>query len=109
MTCEHHVDRNTGFRHLLNMKCEYENSCEHKKLECFKNRKGWNIAKNECQEIETIDDQTGKTIVKFIEICEYNEPANTNEHFNEELQELLEFDSYSWVLKNNMPKHFDIY
>ena len=73
LTCEHHFDHERQLRYLVDMKCEYNDTCFHRKKQCNENRHGWDIKTNECEERKVIDEY-GYARLEYNETCEYEEP-----------------------------------
>ena len=85
LTCEHHYDYKRKLRYLMDMKCIYNDTCQHRKKQCEQNKYGWDIKRNECQEIKKIDKRYNFSYIEYDEICEYQEPSEWE--FNDDLLE----------------------
>ena len=95
LTCEHHYDHITKLRSLVDMKCEYKDTCAHRMKQCETNKHGWDIKTNECAEVQIVD-QYGQTHIQYEEQCEYQEPKQWE--FNDEMMEYwMDFDAHDYL------------
>jgi len=100
LTCEHHYNHQRELRYLIDMRCEYMDTCAHRKQQCKQNKNGWNVKVNECTEQIIAKNEFNQSTLHYNEQCEYKEP--TQWKFDNDLAAYLDdMDPFDLSIKMN--------